>query len=180
MLSGVTDRDAAWAELHAAAPLGWWVGTFPRLLVSAMLIGLLTTCASPVPSETGSTPAPMSPEASLEAPWAPDGKSVDPVTAHLLRRYGLVPRGPTTTMNVRLGELDELPWALYLEASREIGLGRGWRPDTAAKLRQTPVVSVAGVNGGRVHVLITDAGLAGAWMSDDATVPGLHALSAGP
>ncbi len=176
------DLEAAWSAVHDATPPGWWVriAALLRLLLLTMLMGLLTACASTVPPATGSLLAPTSPEASLEAPWAPDGRSVDPLTAQLLRRYGLVPRGPTTTMNVRIGELDELPWALYLEASREIGLGRGWRPDTEAELRQTPVVSVVGINGGGVTVLITDAGLAGAWMSDDVTVPGLYALSAGP
>jgi hypothetical protein len=88
-------------------------------------------------------------------------------------------------MNVRIGELEELPWALNLEASREIGLGRGWRANTEAELRQTPVVGNLGPQhecvgcskGGRVHVLVAGGRMVGAWLSDEVTVPGIYALS---
>jgi len=91
-MTAMDDREAAWDELHAANPPGWWVSTLLRLLLLTMLMGLLTACASTVPPATSSLLAPTSPEASLEAPWAPDGRSVDPLAAQLLQRYGVVSR----------------------------------------------------------------------------------------
>jgi hypothetical protein len=165
---------------RAAKSTGWWVGPSPHLLVAAMLMGLLTACASAVPPPTDSLRPSTAPEATVNAAWRPDGRSVDPITAQLLQRYGLVARGPTTTLSIPIGALDEVPWDQYLEASRRIGLGHDWHSATDADLRQTPVASVGGINGGRVHVLISDGRLAGAWLSDDVSVPGLYALSEGP
>jgi hypothetical protein len=173
-------RQSARNEFHSATPPGWWIGPFRHLLVATMLVGLLTACSSTVPQPTDSLRPSIASEATANVPWRPDGRSVDPLTAQLLQRFALVAREPTTTLSVRIGALDEVPWSQYLEASRKIGLGHAWQPGKDAELRQTPLASVAGINGGRVHVLITDGRVAGAWMSDDVTVPGLYALSEGP
>lgn len=175
-----SERQDAWDKRRAATSSRWWVGPSPHLLVAAMLIGVVTACSSAVPQPTDGLRPSIAPEATVNAAWRPDGRSVDPLTAQLLQRYGLVARGPTTTLSTVVGALDEVPWNQYLEASRKIGLGHDWQPGTDAGLRQTPLASVAGINGGRVHVLISDGRLAGAWLSDDVTVPGLYALSEGP
>ncbi len=136
----------AWNEVHAAKPPGWWVGTLLRLLLLTMLMGLLTACASTVPPATASLLAPTSPEASLEAPWAPDVRSVDPLTAQLLQRFGLRPSGPTTISAFRIGPPTEEGWVVVHEASRKIGLDFARLEGTNVHRRETPVVgnTVAG------------------------------------
>ncbi len=139
-----------------------------------MLMGLLMACASTVP------------EASLEAPWAPDGRSVDQLTAQMLQRYGLRPSGPTKISAYRIGQPTEDGWVVgNLEASRKIGLDFAGLEGTNVHRRETPVVGNLGPQhecvgcskGGRVHVLVAGGRMVGAWLSDEVTVPGIYALS---
>lgn len=147
-----------------------------RLVFAVILLGL-PACG--VSQPTGSLGATSSPSA------GPEADSVDPLSAELLRQYGLQAAGPTQLSTITIGRPTEPPWDLLLEASRKIGLDFAPLAGTNVRMRTTPVVGNLGPwhecvgcsKGGRVHVLVARGQMVGAWLSDDVTVPGVYALS---
>jgi hypothetical protein len=101
-----------------------------------------------------------------------NGPRPDAVSRRLLDRYDIQPTGSTTTQQMEVGEFaDEgMPWEVYLEASRTIGLDFTEHFGESAEVRSTPIEG--GAPGMRLHVLVLRGGRTiGAWLSseDDAT-----------
>ncbi len=91
--------------------------------------------------------------------------SVAPASAQVLEQYGLTPTGPTVTDTIEIGDIQQPPWALYLEVSREIGLDFSDLSGATAELQATPIVG--GRTGASTHVLVVDGVARGAWLSSD-------------
>lgn len=101
-----------------------------------------------------------------------NGQRPDAMSQRLLDRYDIEPTGSTTTQQMEVGEFaeDGMPWEVYLEASRSIGLDFTEHLGEPAEIRTTPVEG--GAPDMRLHVLVLDGGRTiGAWLSseDDAT-----------
>jgi hypothetical protein len=101
-----------------------------------------------------------------------NGPRPDAASQRLLDRYGIRPTGSTTTQQMEVGEFaeDGMPWEVYLEASRGIGLDFTEHFGEPAEVRTTPVEG--GAPSMRLHVLVLKGGRTiGAWLSseDDAT-----------
>jgi hypothetical protein len=143
-----------------------------------LALGALFASAACGGAPPEATPSPAQP--SIEAP----SHSVDPLSSELLRRHGLHPAGPTQFSSVRIGPPRE-GWDIVLEESRKIGLDFASLTGTNVQMRTTPVVGNLGPQhdcagcskGGRVHVLVAEERIVGAWLSDKVTVPGVYALS---
>jgi hypothetical protein len=104
--------------------------------------------------------------------------SVDPLTGRLLADHGLVATGATTSMAIGIGDVDDIPWLLYREASQRIGLDFAGLTGRTAELRTTPIDGRA--SGMRLHVLVGDGSVLGAWLSADEMAPGIFSLDAPP
>ena len=104
--------------------------------------------------------------------------SVDPLSSRLLADYDLRASGATTAMSIEIGDVDDIPWLLYREASQRIGLDFAGLGGRSAELRTTPIEGRA--PGMRLHVLVGDGSVLGAWLSADEMAPGIFALDAPP
>jgi hypothetical protein len=117
-------------------------------------------------------------EAAPAEPATPDFVTVDPVTMELLEVHGLRPAGATASRQVAVGEVDELPWALYLEVSRSIGLDFAALEGEAAELRATRIV---GSNpDAAVYVLVHGGRAVGAWVDPGGSSSGVLSLADRP
>ena len=112
-------------------------------------------------------------------PSTPSGSTLpaDPTMA-LLQRFGLTAAGPTTSAELVIGDVGEVPWVLYLEVSRAIGLDFAAFAGTTAELRTTPLAGPH--EGTRLHVLLLGGVVRGAWLSVDDAAPGIYPLSDPP
>jgi hypothetical protein len=133
-------------------------GFLAAALAIAAAIGLAACASTEVPPEA--TP------------------SVDPLSSRLLADHGLVPTGATTSMTIEIGDVDDIPWLLYREASQRIGLDFAGLTGRTAELRTTPIDARA--PGMRLHVLVGEGTVLGAWLSADEMAPGIFSLDAPP
>jgi hypothetical protein len=99
-------------------------------------------------------------------------------TSALLQRFGLTAAGPTASTELPIGDVAEVPWVLYLEVSRAIGLDFSAFAGTTGELRTTPLVGLH--PGTRLHVLLAGGVVRGAWLSVDDAAPGIYPLSEPP
>ena len=99
-------------------------------------------------------------------------------TGALLQRFGLTAAGPTVGMELPIGDIHEVPWVLYLEVSRVIGLDFAAFAGTTGELRTTPLAGLH--DGTRLHVLLAGGVVRGAWLSVDDAAPGIYPLSEPP
>jgi hypothetical protein len=108
----------------------------------------------------------------------PDFVTVDPVTLELLEAHGLRPAGPTAARQVTVDDPRDLPWALYLEVSRSIGLDFTSLEGQVAELRATRIV---GSNpDAAVYVLVHGGRAVGAWVDPGGSSSGVLSLADRP
>ena len=88
--------------------------------------------------------------------------TVDPVSARVLADQYREAVGPTTVRPITIGELDELPWSLYLEVSNQVGLDFSGLAGAEAELRMTPIRTSEGV--GTAYVLVHEGQAVGGWL----------------
>jgi len=103
---------------------------------------------------------------------------VDPISRALLDAYGQAPAGATIVSQVTVGDTAELPWALYLEVSRLVGLDFAALEGAGAELRETPVAGWA--PDARAYVLVRAGEAIGAWIGPGGNSSGVLPLSARP
>jgi hypothetical protein len=104
--------------------------------------------------------------------------TVDPVTLELLEAHGLRPAGATASSQVTVGDLEDLPWALYLEVSRSIGLDFSPLEGQLAELRSTRIERTN--PDAAVYVLVHEGRPAGAWLDPGGSSSGVLSLSDRP
>jgi hypothetical protein len=129
-----------------------------RLQLGVALL-VLATCGGPEPPP----PAPTLPA---------------DATSALLERFGLTAAGPTTSTEVVIGDVADVPWMLYLEVSRTIGLDFATLAGATGELRTTPLMALH--VGTRLHVLLVGGVVRGAWLSVEDAAPGIYPLSEPP
>ena len=110
----------------------------------------------------------------------------DPYTP-VLRQYNWNPRGTPTIVMVTLPPAEELPstmgppWALYLQASQEIGLDFTQYAGQTLPLHVYPVGREPQQSQAvRGFLLIADKRVVGAWLDVEQGAPGLYPLNTKP
>jgi hypothetical protein len=133
----------------------------PTLAAAAVVLALLAVAGC------GPRPAPLL--ASIE---------VDPAAAAMIARYGHRSTGPTRRAAVEIADLRGQPWALYLEASRAVGLDFSALEGETGELLITPIA--ASESDAVLVVLLVGGQPAGAWIGPGGTTSGVLPLDARP
>jgi len=106
------------------------------------------------------------------------GTGVDPRVAALILANGQEPTGPTTLMEVVVGDLRDAPWAQYLEVSRGVGLDFSAAAGRTATLARTPVRGRFA--DAAMFVLLVEGRVAGAWIGAGGDVSGVLPITRRP
>ncbi|HEX5828010.1 MAG TPA: DUF4830 domain-containing protein [Candidatus Limnocylindrales bacterium] len=131
-------------------------------LATAVVI-VLATAGCAAPSSSGLDPAGDPPP------------GVEPASLALLLVNGQAPSGPTTTLAMPVGDVEDVPWAQYLEASKRVGLDFSAAEGRAATLYRTPVT--ASNPDAAAFVLVVDGRVAGAWLDPGGGSSGVVAIN---
>jgi hypothetical protein len=121
------------------------------------------------------SPGTASPGVASPSPVAP---GVDPVALEVLLANGHTATGATTGTPVLVGDVREVPWALYLEVSRQAGLDFTAAQGRPGTLLRTPIRGSEPDS--QSFVLVVDGRVAGAWIGPGGSSSGVLPIDARP
>jgi hypothetical protein len=103
---------------------------------------------------------------------------LDPATADLMREHGHRPAGTSRQLPITVGDLQDHPWLLYLEVSRQAGLDFGALEGSSGELTITPIIGPAADT--ELVVLRVGGRAVGAWISPGGSSSGVLPVNTAP